>query len=82
MVSKCFITEHKDTKKHLKGKNNFGISFIFHYLCRAKQHFVTNKTNTTMKELKGTKTEKNLQEAFAGPWEIIEMDSNESRVVE
>ena len=25
-----------------------------------------SKTNTTMKELKGTKTEKNLQEAFAG----------------
>ena len=31
----------------------------------AKDSF-TNSTNTIMKELKGTKTEKNLQEAFAG----------------
>ena len=27
---------------------------------------LTKKANTIMKELKGTKTEKNLQEAFAG----------------
>ena len=27
---------------------------------------VTKQHNTTMKDLKGTKTERNLQEAFAG----------------
>ena len=42
--------------------------FRFLYLIFAEQNrfLFTNKTNTTMKELKGTKTEKNLQEAFAG----------------
>lgn len=35
------------------------------YLCKHNKHSI-NKTSTIMKELKGSKTEKNLQEAFAG----------------
>ena len=39
---------------------------ISYYLCNRKKRNIYNKTDTIMKELKGTKTEKNLMEAFAG----------------
>ena len=38
---------------------------ISYYLCNRKKRNIYNKTDTIMKELKGTKTEKNLMEAFA-----------------
>jgi rubrerythrin len=43
----------------------FGDLSFSYYLCQ-RIRFSNEKANTIMKELKGTKTEKNLQEAFAG----------------